>query len=135
MSLDIARLVHFLSISPLGSIALNDFRAEQFLLCEGTLKLTDLDDVGVEEPRCRSQEDCKAGQCLSNACVGSNEFHNVLMMIQKIIGFTLAYDTPVALRTSLSKLLVVSENVGSYYILKQIEKVVDKFCKRNKRCW
>ena len=56
--LGLARLLHYLSVSPLGSVVLLDFQPRQFVLVSGELKLTDLDDASVREPECRSDQDC-----------------------------------------------------------------------------
>ncbi|KAM4625216.1 extracellular tyrosine-protein kinase PKDCC [Polymixia lowei] len=56
--LGLVRLLHFLSQSPLGSVALLDFQPRQFVTVSGELKLTDLDDASVEEPTCQTDADC-----------------------------------------------------------------------------
>lgn len=58
MCLDLVRLLHFLSQSPLGSVALLDFQPRQFVTVSGELKLTDLDDASAEETSCRTDADC-----------------------------------------------------------------------------
>uniref|UniRef100_A0A3Q3WTI8 Uncharacterized protein n=1 Tax=Mola mola TaxID=94237 RepID=A0A3Q3WTI8_MOLML len=56
--LDLVRLLHFLSQSPLGSVALLDFQPRQFVTVSGMLKLTDLDDASAEKTPCRTDADC-----------------------------------------------------------------------------
>lgn len=56
--LDLVRLLHFLSDSPLGSVALLDFQPRQFVTVSGQLKLTDLDDASAAETSCRTHADC-----------------------------------------------------------------------------
>lgn len=56
--LDLVRLLHFLSRSPLGSIGLLDFQPQQFVTVSGELKLTDLDDGSAEETPCQTDADC-----------------------------------------------------------------------------
>lgn len=56
--LSLGRLLHHLAHSPLGSVTLLDFRPRQFVLVDGELKVTDLDDARVEETPCTSVEDC-----------------------------------------------------------------------------
>ncbi|MEQ2201217.1 hypothetical protein XENOCAPTIV_009245 [Xenoophorus captivus] len=56
--LDLVRLLHFLSQSPLGSVGLLDFQPRQFVTVSGQLKLTDLDDISAEETACRTDADC-----------------------------------------------------------------------------
>ncbi|KAI3367207.1 hypothetical protein L3Q82_008262 [Scortum barcoo] len=56
--LDLVRLLHFLSQSPLGSVALLDFQPRQFVTVSGSLKLTDLDDASAKETPCQVDADC-----------------------------------------------------------------------------
>ncbi|XP_003962728.3 extracellular tyrosine-protein kinase PKDCC [Takifugu rubripes] len=56
--LDLVRLLHFLSRSPLGSVALLDFQPRQFVTVSGSLKLTDLDDASAAETPCQTDADC-----------------------------------------------------------------------------
>ncbi|CAJ1073561.1 extracellular tyrosine-protein kinase PKDCC [Xyrichtys novacula] len=56
--LDLVRLLHFLSRSPLGSVGLLDFQPRQFVTVSGSLKLTDLDDASAEETFCHADSDC-----------------------------------------------------------------------------
>lgn len=56
--LSLVRLLHYLAHSPLGSITLLDFRPRQFVIVDGELKVTDLDDASMEETPCTSNEDC-----------------------------------------------------------------------------
>lgn len=57
--LDITRIVNMMSQTPYGSMSMNDFRRQQFVLVGGTLKLSDVDDTGFEDPICTSQQDCQ----------------------------------------------------------------------------
>ncbi|KAG7280335.1 LOW QUALITY PROTEIN: hypothetical protein CRUP_026876, partial [Coryphaenoides rupestris] len=50
--MSLVRLLHFLSHSPLGSVSLLDFRPRQFVLVDGELKVTDLDDASAHETPC-----------------------------------------------------------------------------------
>lgn len=65
LALGIAQILHHLAHSPLGSLSMNDFRRQQFVLVGGTLKLSDVDDLGVGEPRCETDADCTVGSDLS----------------------------------------------------------------------
>ncbi|KAG8584265.1 hypothetical protein GDO81_008759 [Engystomops pustulosus] len=56
--LSLVRLLHYLAHSPLGSITLLDFRPRQFVIVDGELKVTDLDDASMEETPCTCSEDC-----------------------------------------------------------------------------
>ena len=52
--LSLGRLLHHLAHSPLGSVTLLDFRPRQFVLVEGELKVTDLDDFSTSKARTRA---------------------------------------------------------------------------------
>jgi hypothetical protein len=65
LALGIAQILHHLAHSPLGSLSMNDFRRQQFVLVGGTLKLSDVDDLGVGEPGCETDADCTVGSRLS----------------------------------------------------------------------
>ncbi|XP_013931272.1 PREDICTED: extracellular tyrosine-protein kinase PKDCC-like, partial [Thamnophis sirtalis] len=56
--LDLVELLNYLANSPLGSIALLDFQPRQFVMVNGLLKVTDLDDVSTEELSCKTDQDC-----------------------------------------------------------------------------
>jgi protein kinase domain-containing protein len=66
LALGIAQILHHLAHSPLGSLSMNDFRRQQFVLVGGTLKLSDVDDLGVGEPECERDADCITGTDLSS---------------------------------------------------------------------
>ncbi|KAK6636321.1 hypothetical protein RUM43_009980 [Polyplax serrata] len=78
--LDLSQLLVYLANSPLGSVAINDFQRQQFVLCDNTLKLTDLDDLSIEEPRCNTSVQC------SEKCIESCENYNgILNCIDAIV--------------------------------------------------
>ncbi|KAL8185332.1 UNVERIFIED_CONTAM: hypothetical protein K2H54_047071 [Gekko kuhli] len=54
----LVRLLHYLAHSPLGSVTLLDFRPRQFVIVDGELKVTDLDDASIDETSCTSNRDC-----------------------------------------------------------------------------
>jgi protein kinase domain-containing protein len=62
LALGIAQILHQLAHSPLGSLSMNDFRRQQFVLVGGTLKLSDVDDLGINEPECVTDGDCVIGR-------------------------------------------------------------------------
>lgn len=41
-----------------GSLAMNDFRRQQFVLVNGSLKLSDVDDLGFGDPACDVDDEC-----------------------------------------------------------------------------
>lgn len=123
MILDVSRLLVYLASSPLGSVAVNDFRRQQFVLCGKTLKLTDLDDLSFEEPECRENGDCSLGDllndlklnssfvkeerggCVRKACEGYNEKQNVINLYKHFTNLFLPINVPEALRQDVKVLL------------------------------
>ena len=59
VSYGLTKLLVYLAHSPYGSLSLNDFRRQQFVLVDGDLKLSDIDDVGFLEPKCNSSSQCQ----------------------------------------------------------------------------
>lgn len=59
VSYGLTKLLFFLAHSPYGPLVLNDFRHQQFVLVGGEIKLTDMDDVGFQQPSCISDEHCQ----------------------------------------------------------------------------
>ena len=56
--LDLARLLHYLVDTPLGSVAITDWRDEQFVLVAGEMKLADVDGLNSKEPPCDKDMKC-----------------------------------------------------------------------------
>ncbi|XP_015234717.1 PREDICTED: extracellular tyrosine-protein kinase PKDCC [Cyprinodon variegatus] len=101
--LDLVRLLHFLSWSPLGSVGLLDFQPRQFVIVSGQLKLTDLDDVSTEEPACRTDADCVLQfphrnftlPCSSQGvCEGLNEKRNIYNAYRFFFTYLLPHQAP-----------------------------------------
>lgn len=101
--LDLVRLLHFLSQSPLGSVALLDFQPRQFVTVSGELKLTDLDDASAEETACRSDADCTLEfphrnftlPCSARGvCEGLNEKRNIYNAYRYFFTYLLPHQAP-----------------------------------------
>nr|XP_057946300.1 extracellular tyrosine-protein kinase PKDCC [Doryrhamphus excisus]XP_057946301.1 extracellular tyrosine-protein kinase PKDCC [Doryrhamphus excisus] len=101
--LDLVRLIHFLSQSPLGSVALLDFQPRQFVMVSGELKLTDLDDASAAETTCRSDADCSLQfphrnftlSCSSRGvCEGLNEKMNIYNAYRYFFTYLLPHQAP-----------------------------------------
>ncbi|CAB1334875.1 unnamed protein product [Coregonus sp. 'balchen'] len=105
--LGLVRLLHYLSHSPLGSVALLDFQPRQFVMVSGELKLTDLDDASVTEPACQVDQDCVLQFPLRNfslpctdqgVCEGLNEMRNRYNAYRYFFTYLLPHQAPPALR-------------------------------------
>lgn len=101
--LDLVRLLHFLSQSPLGSVALLDFQPRQFVTVAGELKLTDLDDASAKETSCRMDVDCTLQfphrnftlPCSSRGvCEGLNEKRNIYNAYRYFFTYLLPHQAP-----------------------------------------
>ncbi|PSN40559.1 Extracellular tyrosine-protein kinase PKDCC [Blattella germanica] len=124
LALGIAQILHHLAHSPLGSLSMNDFRRQQFVLVGGTLKLSDVDDLGVGEPECETDTDCIFGgtgrsvsdrknyinateglSCTESRCIGHNERLNIWHAGQHFIRLFLPLSAPEALEPHIQELL------------------------------
>lgn len=101
--LDLVRLLHFLSQSPLGSVALLDFQPRQFVTVSGELKLTDLDDASAEETTCQTDADCTLQfpnrnftlPCSAQGvCEGLNEKRNIYNAYRYFFTYLLPHQAP-----------------------------------------
>lgn len=104
--LDLVRLLHFLSRSPLGSVALLDFQPRQFVTVSGSLKLTDLDDASAEETTCHTDADCTLQfphrnftlPCSARGvCEGLNEKRNIYNAYRYFFTYLLPHQAPPSL--------------------------------------
>ncbi|XP_028845698.1 extracellular tyrosine-protein kinase PKDCC [Denticeps clupeoides] len=112
--LGLVRLLHYLSQSPLGSVALLDFQSRQFVLVDGELKLTDLDDANVKEPTCQSDSDCMLQFPLRNfsfhcseqrICEGMNEMRNLYNAYRYFFMYLLPHQAPPMLQPLVKEIM------------------------------
>ncbi|XP_013062692.2 extracellular tyrosine-protein kinase PKDCC-like [Biomphalaria glabrata] len=137
ITLDISRLVHYLSHSPLGSIALNDFRLSQFVLVDGTLKLTDVDDAGLAEPPCSLKDVCdfkfenisKRFMCVQGRCQGHNEYLNMYKTGKDLVRLLLPYGSPRTLKPFIKEVMNSTHALlySSGQLLDAVQHVVDSY--------
>ncbi|XP_046389429.1 extracellular tyrosine-protein kinase PKDCC-like [Ischnura elegans] len=152
MSLGMARILHHLAHSPLGSLAMNEFRRHQFVLVgRTTLKLSDVDDVGVTEPSCVSSNDCllrlpsemqndsfwlerPSCPCIEGRCVGHNERLNVWRAGRHLIRLFLPPTAPSTLEPHIQELLEAYNTArwNSKQILEASQKLVAQFIPEKK---
>lgn len=57
-SIQLAELLHYLEHSPLGSLGFGNIRTDDFVLIDKNIKLVDLDDFTIGDPKCRTSRDC-----------------------------------------------------------------------------
>ncbi|KAF4083940.1 hypothetical protein AMELA_G00123140 [Ameiurus melas] len=112
--LGLVRLLQYLSLSPLGSVALLDFQPRQFIMVSGELKLTDLDDAVVTETRCRTSSDCVLQfplrtftfPCLgSGVCKGLNEMRNLYNAYRYFFIYLLPHQAPTILKPLVDQIM------------------------------
>ncbi|XP_036429689.1 extracellular tyrosine-protein kinase PKDCC isoform X2 [Colossoma macropomum] len=135
--LSLMRLLHYLAHSPLGSLTLLDFRPRQFVLVDGELKVTDLDDASVEETPCSSSADCLLEfparnftlQCSSGRCQGINEKRNLYNAYRFFFTYLLPHSAPTALRPLLDKIVNSTGELlwGTDETLAHLEKALDVY--------
>ncbi|KAG8226843.1 hypothetical protein J437_LFUL004084 [Ladona fulva] len=145
MALGVARILHHLAHSPIGSLAMNDFRRQQFVLVNGTtLKLSDVDDLGLREPVCNTNKDCSLhlpsemvndsasvnpAMCIAGNCIGHNERLNVWHAGRHFVQHLLPANAPPSLKPHIQQLLngYQSTTWNSEQILKMTESLVANF--------
>ncbi|XP_060735280.1 extracellular tyrosine-protein kinase PKDCC [Tachysurus vachellii] len=112
--LGLVRLLHYLSLSPLGSVALLDFQPRQFIMVSGELKLTDLDDAIVTETQCRTTSDCVLQFPLRNftfpcsgsgVCQGLNEMRNLYNAYRYFFIYLLPHQAPTILKPLMDQIM------------------------------
>ncbi|KAK1333122.1 hypothetical protein QTO34_006659, partial [Cnephaeus nilssonii] len=120
---------------PLGSVTLLDFRPRQFVLVDGELKVTDLDDARVEETPCASSANCILEfparnftlPCSAQGwCEGMNEKRNLYNAYRFFFTYLLPHSAPPALRPLLDSIVNATGELtwGVDETLAQLEKVL-----------
>uniref|UniRef100_A0A452R3X3 Extracellular tyrosine-protein kinase PKDCC n=1 Tax=Ursus americanus TaxID=9643 RepID=A0A452R3X3_URSAM len=137
--LSLGRLLHHLAHSPLGSVTLLDFRPRQFVLVDGELKVTDLDDARVEETPCASSADCILEfparnftlPCSAQGwCEGMNEKRNLYNAYRWFFfTYLLPHSAPPPLRPLLDSIVNATGELswGVDETLAQLERVLHLF--------
>ncbi|GLH01998.1 Uncharacterized protein GBIM_08049 [Gryllus bimaculatus] len=151
--LGIAQILNHFAHSPLGPLSMNDFRREQFVIVNGVLKVTDLDDVGIGDPECINDDICKNitnfalnrnttkedgdtrfPSCINFRCVGHNSRTNVWHAGQHFVKLLLPIGAPENLKPHIQNLIDTYEfkkKVSLYeevpYILQKTQQIVDLY--------
>ncbi|KAG8443601.1 hypothetical protein GDO86_008953 [Hymenochirus boettgeri] len=132
--LSLVRLLHYLAHSPLGSITLLDFRPRQFVIVDGELKVTDLDDASMEETPCVSHSECFLEfparnftlECsVEGRCQNINEKRNLYNAYRFFFTYLLPHSAPLSLRPFLDAIVNATGELrwGVDETLDQLEKV------------
>lgn len=112
--LSLVRLLHYLAHSPLGSITLLDFRPRQFVVIDGELKVTDLDDASMEETPCTSNDNCfmefparnfTLSCSVEGKCQNMNEKRNLYNAYRFFFTYLLPHSAPSSLRPLLDAIV------------------------------
>ncbi|NXT12954.1 PKDCC kinase, partial [Prunella fulvescens] len=123
--LSLVRLLHYLAHSPLGSVTLLDFRPRQFVIVDGELKVTDLDDASVEESSCTSNSDCfmefparnfTLPCSVEGRCQNMNEKRNLYNAYRFFFTYLLPHSAPSSLRPLLDKIVNATGNHNKHVI-------------------
>ncbi|XP_053330431.1 extracellular tyrosine-protein kinase PKDCC-like [Spea bombifrons] len=136
--LELVRLLHYLANSPLGSLALLDFQPQQFVLVDGSLKVTDMDDAATEELTCLQDEDCTLGfpsrtfaiKCsAAGTCAGANEKKNLYNAYRFFFTYLLPHASPPELQPMLSDIMNATGNLrlGINETLEAFENVLNLY--------
>ncbi|XP_045606202.2 extracellular tyrosine-protein kinase PKDCC isoform X2 [Procambarus clarkii] len=137
---DVGRILHHLAQSPLGSLLMNDFRREQFVISDGSLKLSDIDDIVVGDPKCTSYKDCaiKDGikesilvnlSCVTGLCKGFNSRLNAVHASQHFMRLLIPYGGPAALESTCLR-IVNQQSIGlldSEAVHQEIQALVNNY--------
>ncbi|MEE6474081.1 hypothetical protein FKM82_010268 [Ascaphus truei] len=133
--LSLVRLLHYLAHSPLGSITLLDFRPRQFVIVDGELKVTDLDDASMEETSCSSNADCfmefparnfTLSCSVDGKCQNMNEKRNLYNAYRFFFTYLLPHSAPLSLRPLLDAIVNATGELrwGIDETVAQFEKVL-----------
>uniref|UniRef100_A0A663DRX2 Extracellular tyrosine-protein kinase PKDCC n=1 Tax=Aquila chrysaetos chrysaetos TaxID=223781 RepID=A0A663DRX2_AQUCH len=133
--LSLVKLLFYLAHSPLGSIVLLDFQPRQFVMVDGNLKVTDMDDASTEELSCKEDKDCTLDfptksfplKCSAvGKCEGINEKKNLFNAYRYFFTYLLPHSAPPALRPFLGDILNATGDLryGINETLKAFEKVL-----------
>uniref|UniRef100_H3ARN9 Extracellular tyrosine-protein kinase PKDCC n=1 Tax=Latimeria chalumnae TaxID=7897 RepID=H3ARN9_LATCH len=133
--MDLVKLLHYLAYSPLGSVVLLDFQLRQFVMVDGDLKVTDVDDASIEELSCSKDSDCKLDfptrsfilKCgPTGKCQGMNERKNLYNAYRYFFTYLLPHSAPSVLQPLLYEIMNSTGELrsGINDTLKAFEKIL-----------
>ncbi|XP_059162283.1 extracellular tyrosine-protein kinase PKDCC-like isoform X2 [Physella acuta] len=130
ISYDVTKLIQFLSSSPRGSLALNDFQRTQFVLVNGSLKLSDVDDADFGEQACASDDECLFKlECVHGHCKHQNEYANIMKTGRYFISVLLPFGAPASLQPLIDTVLEGYENLtmNTDQLLRAMDEIVGEY--------
>lgn len=136
---DMTKLLYFMAHNQIGSIAMNDFRRQQFVRVNNVLKLSDVDDISFGDPICHVDNDCsltfpsanftKRLSCLNSRCVGYNENRNIFNGGRHFTTFLLPHGAPERLKPLVNRVVHGYSNLtmNSRQLLSLMDKIVHMY--------
>ncbi|XP_078000617.1 extracellular tyrosine-protein kinase PKDCC-like [Glandiceps talaboti] len=114
--LGVSLLVDHFASSPMGSLAIHDFKLAQFVRVDGKIKLADVDDVDNDEPTCKTSQDCvemmasKSSKqvqitCVNKRCDGFNEKLNIYNTYKFFLSYLLPFEVPGSIQPMVDEVL------------------------------
>lgn len=114
ISYDLVNLAYYLSTSPFGSIRLENWSPQHFVVIPVTytIKLSNFDQtLKISEPSCKTDRDCSvenvhsATKCVGGSCKGYNEKVNLLNIYKSFIKPILEHEIPTRISDDVKKVL------------------------------
>ncbi|XP_066982124.1 extracellular tyrosine-protein kinase PKDCC-like isoform X2 [Macrobrachium rosenbergii] len=105
LAYDVGKILQHLAASPLGPLLMKDFRRQQFVVVDGVLKLSDVDDLVIGDPHCTRDDECvmmddNTGStivnltCQAGICRGFNSRLNAVYAGRHFIRLLIPYGCP-----------------------------------------
>ncbi|XP_068250730.1 extracellular tyrosine-protein kinase PKDCC-like [Palaemon carinicauda] len=105
LAYDVGKILQHLAASPLGPLLMKDFRRQQFVVVDGILKLSDVDDLVIGDPHCNRNDECvmvddNSGStivnltCEAGLCRGFNSHLNAVYAGRQFIRLLIPYGCP-----------------------------------------
>lgn len=144
LAYDVVSILQHLVHSPLGSLLMKDFRRQQFVIVGDTLKLSDVDDIVLGDPKCTHDKDCileiSSGKhvksylpCSAGKCKGYNSLSNAIQAGQHFMRLLIPYGSPKALENTSSDILnrLLAGNLYSEEVYSEIHRLVRNYSSGN----
>ena len=136
ISLDLTDLLIYLDDTTIGSLLIKDFRIEQLILKDGTLKLTDLDDLDGRRKLCKTDRDCTVGglrlnttlPCKYQRCENYSKTLNLYNLNKIFLDYSLNFDNPAYVSEDLKALAqrLAAFNIGLVELWRELNRVAWK---------